>query len=467
MNNKVDFSTGNVRRNIISMALPMLIAQLFNILYSVVDRIYIGNLPEVGELALGGIGICVPIITVFTGFTNLFGLGGAPLFSIARGRGDKKEAAKILHNAFIMLLCTGIILGLAVYIFRKPLLYLLGATDATYVYADDYLSIYLSGTCASMISLGMNPYINSQGFARTGMLTVIVGALLNFVLDPIFIFGLDMGVKGAAVATVVSQLVSAVWVIHFLTGQHAENKLQLSLLVPDLKCILGIVKLGTASFIMSGTDSLVQIVCNRMLLNYGGDLYIGIMTIINSVRQIVLTPVSAITDGASSVISFNFGADRLDKVKHSIRFMSVLAVGYSIMICGLIALVPEVFMKMFTKDSLMLSEGSIALKLYFSGFFMMALQYSGQSVFKSLNMAGNAIFFSLFRKVVVVVPLTICLPMFLGVKGVYYAEVASNYIGGGICFATMLFVVSRLNKQRKLKENIFVSAEQYKLKQTK
>ena len=210
MNNKVDFSTGNVRRNIISMALPMLIAQLFNILYSVVDRIYIGNLPEVGELALGGIGICVPIITVFTGFTNLFGLGGAPLFSIARGRGDKKEAAKILHNAFIMLLCTGIILGLAVYIFRKPLLYLLGATDATYVYADDYLSIYLSGTCASMISLGMNPYINSQGFARTGMLTVIVGALLNFVLDPIFIFGLDMGVKGAAVATVVSQLVSAV-----------------------------------------------------------------------------------------------------------------------------------------------------------------------------------------------------------------------------------------------------------------
>ena len=237
--------------------------------------------------------------------------------------------------------------------------------------------------------------------------------------------------------------------------------------MPDLKCILGIVKLGTASFIMSGTDSLVQIVCNRMLLNYGGDLYIGIMTIINSVRQIVLTPVSAITDGASSVISFNFGADRLDKVKHSIRFMSVLAVGYSIMICGLIALVPEVFMKMFTKDSLMLSEGSIALKLYFSGFFMMALQYSGQSVFKSLNMAGNAIFFSLFRKVVVVVPLTICLPMFLGVKGVYYAEVASNYIGGGICFATMLFVVSRLNKQRKLKENIFVSAEQYKLKQTK
>lgn len=456
LKSKVDFSTGNIHRNIVSMAIPMLIAQMFNLLYSVVDRIFIGNLPEVGEMALGGIGICMPIITLFTGIANMFGLGGAPLFAIERGKGDQKEAKKILHNAFLMLLSSGALLGLIIYICRRPLLYMFGASELTYIYAEEYLSLYLSGTCASMISLGMNPYINSQGYAKTGMLTVIIGAFLNLILDPVLIFGLDMGVKGAALATVISQLVSAIWAINFLTGKHVEYKLDIYALAPDIASVKRIVKLGTANFIMSGTDSLVQIVCNKMLLVFGGDIYIGIMTILNSVRQIILIPISAITDGASSVISYNAGAKRYDKVIQSIHFMTILALSYSIVICALIVFSPELFMGMFTKDYLMLSEGSRAIKLYFSGFFMMALQYSGQSVFKSLNMAGNAIFFSLFRKVIVVVPLTIILPLILGVEGVYYAEVISNYVGGGICFATMLLVITKKCKHKNSKENFVI-----------
>lgn len=441
MSGRVDFSTGNVRANIISMSFPMFLAQLLNVLYSIVDRMYIGRLPEIGENALGGIGICVPIITIITGFSNLFGLGGAPLFAIARGKGDTHKAKTIMHNAFFMLICTAIVLGSLTYIFRKPLLYLLGANDVTYVYASEYLEIYLLGTIFSMISLGMNPYINSQGFARTGMITILVGACTNFILDPIFIYGMNLGVKGAAIATLIAQFLSALWVILFLRGRRPEYRLRIREIVPNGACIKEIVVLGTASFVMSCTDSLVQIVCNKMLLAYGGDIYVSIMSIINSIRQVILTPISAITDGASSVISYNFGANKMDKVKQSIRFMTVLALVYSLVICGITTAFPEWFIRMFNEEGELLDKGSTALRIYFGGFFMMALQYSGQSVFKSLGKARKAIFFSVFRKVILVVPLTLYLPYLCGVTGVYYAEVVSNVVGGGLCFATMMLVI--------------------------
>ncbi len=457
MKTRVDFSSGGVQSNIISMAFPMLIAQLFNVLYSIVDRIYLGNMPDAGESALGGIGVCVPIITIITGFSNLFGLGGAPIYSIARGRGDDKEAEKVMHNAFMMLIVSGVIIGVLGVIFMKPLLYMLGATDVIYPYAASYLRIYLYGTCFSMISLGMNPYINSQGFAGTGMVTVVSGACVNFILDPIFIFVFDMGIKGAAMATVISQIISATWVLSFLGGKKPEHRLKLKGLSPDYDCIKRIMKLGTASFVMSCTDSMTQIVCNRVLLIYGGEIYIGIMTILNSVRQLVLTPVSAITDGASSVISYNYGARKISEVRKSIKFMTKLAAVYSVILCGFILLFPKIFMSLFTNDAEMLGIGSTAMRIYFSVFFMMAFQYSGQSVFKSLNKAGHAIFFSLFRKVILVVPLTLLLPDFIGVTGVFYAETASNVLGGGICYLTMLILVNKLGKNFGKEKNVAVS----------
>lgn len=459
MKSRVDFSTGRVQSNIISMAFPMLIAQLFNILYSIVDRIYLGNMQEVGEIALSGIGICLPVITLISGFSNLFGLGGAPIYSIARGSGNDEEAEKVMHNAFIMLLISGLIIGMAGFLFMKPLLYMLGATDVTYPYAASYFKIYLSGTCFSMISLGMNPYINSQGFAGTGMITVVSGACVNFILDPIFIFVLDMGIKGAAIATVISQIVSAVWVVSFLKGKKPEHRLKLTALKIDIDCIKSITKLGMANFVMSCTDSLTQVVCNRMLLIYGGEIYIGIMTILNSVRQLVLTPVSAITDGASSVISYNYGAKKMSGVNESIKFMTKLATAYSIILCGLILLFPKIFMSLFTNDMDMLDIGSTAMRIYFSVFFMMAFQYSGQSVFKSLNKAGYAIFFSLFRKVILVVPITLFLPEIIGVSGVFYAEAISNVVGGGICYLTMMLSVNKLDKNVNKEKNMTVSTQ--------
>ncbi|MGN0164632.1 MAG: MATE family efflux transporter [Lachnospiraceae bacterium] len=446
---KVDFSAGNIRGNILSMAFPMLIAQVFSILYNIVDRIYIGNLPSEGEMALSGIGVCLPIVTIITGFANLFGLGGAPLFSIARGKKDNENADEIIHNAFWMLIITGLLLTTAGLIFLKPLLYLFGASSETYVYASGYMRIYILGTCFSMVSLGMNPYINNQGYAKIGMLTVVIGAVANFILDPVFIFGFSMGVKGAAVATVISQGISALWVLRFLTGTKAEFPLKLKNIRINLKCIRSITALGTASFIMSITDSLVQIVCNKMLLKYGGDIYIGIMAVIQSVRQVVITPVSAITDGSSSVISYNYGAEKTGNVKKSIRFMTMLSFSYSVFVCLFILLFPDLLIKLFSNNTALLSEGSGALRIYFLLFFMMAFQYSGQSVFKSLNMAKLAIFFSLLRKVIIVIPLTIILPAFMGTDGVFLAESVSNVMGGSVCFLTMLFVAGRkLDKKR-------------------
>lgn len=281
------------------------------------------------------------------------------------------------------------------------------------------------------------------------MLTVIIGAIVNFLLDPVFIFVLDMGVKGAAIATVVSQGISAAWVMAFLSGKRAEIGVEWNRLRLNLQCVRRITALGTASFIMHGTDSLVQIACNNMLLRHGGDMYIGIMTILSSVRQIIITPVSAVTDGASSVISFNYGAKLFRNVWDSIVCMTAVSLCYCAVMCVIILAFPEVFIRLFNGDEWMLEAGAHALRLYFAGFFMMAFQYSGQSAFKALNKAKHAVFFSLLRKVIIVIPLTLYLPELLGVDGVYYAEVASNYLGGGACFLTMLLTVRGIGQKTK------------------
>ena len=436
---QIDFSTGSVRRNTLAVAAPMLVAQTLNLLYNFVDRIYIGKIPGEGTIALAGLGICFPVITLVTAFANLFGVGGAPLCAIARGQGDEKEARKIMANAYFMLLVSGAALTVLGIIFHKPLLYLFGASDTTYSYAAAYMILYLLGTVFVMTSLGLNPYINSQGFARVGMLTVLVGAVANIVLDPVFIFVFDMGVRGAALATVLSQLLSAIWVLRFLTGSKAELTLHFRGFRPDFVCIRKITLLGTASFVMSFTDSLVQGACNAMLRQFGGDLYISVMTVINSVRQIAQMPVMAISDGATPVISYNYGARAYHRVRQAIRFMTQLGFGYTLLIWGLISAFPTFFICIFNHEPALLEAAVPALHLYFFGFVMMAFQFSGQCVFKALNRARMAIFFSILRKAIIVVPLTLLLPHIggLGVNGVFIAEPISNFVGGLLCYLTM------------------------------
>lgn len=436
---QVDFGNENVRQNILSVAAPMMAAQLLHLLYNIIDRIYIGKIPGEGTIALAGLGLCFPVITMVTAFSNLFGAGGAPLCSIARGRQDMKKAQDIMNNAFFMLIVTGIVLTGAGIAFHRPLLYLFGASDATYPYASSYMVIYLFGTIFVMISLGMNPYINSQGFARTGMKTVILGAVINIILDPVFIFVLKMGVKGAAYATIISQFFSALWVLFFLTGKQAELTLHLHGFYPDFSCICEIVKLGFSNFCMSFTNSLVQVVCNSMLQIFGGDLYISVMTVINSVREIAQTPMSAISEGSCPIISYNYGAEKVGQMKKAIRFMTQLGFAYTLSIWVLISIFPEFFIRIFNHNEELVQAAVPSMHIYFFGFFMMAFQFAGQSVFKSLNKAKQAIFFSLLRKAVIVVPLTLILPRAgtLGVTGVFLAEPVSNFIGGLACYLTM------------------------------
>ena len=316
---QIDFAEGSVRRKTLALAAPMLVAQMLNLLYNIVDRIYIGKIPGEGTAALAGLGLCFPVVTLVTAFTNLFGAGGAPLCSIARGRGSRETAQNIMRNAYFMLLVCGVALTAVGLIFHRSILYLFGASDATYPYAASYLTIYLLGTLCVMTSLGLNPYINCQGFAKIGMLTVVVGAVANLVLDPVFIFALHLGVRGAAIATVISQALSAVWVLRFLTGRQAELKIGFRGFRPDFACIRRIAALGVSSFVMSFTDSLVQVACNATLRTFGGDIYISVMTVLNSVRQIAQTPVMAIADGATAVISFNYGAKRPDRMKRVVQ----------------------------------------------------------------------------------------------------------------------------------------------------
>lgn len=440
---QVDFSTGSVRQNILAVVAPMLVAQVLNLLYNIVDRIYIGKIPGEGTLALAGLGLCFPVITLITAFANLFGVGGAPLCSIARGQKNEEGARRIMANAYFMMLVCGVVLTVVGIALHKPLLYLFGASDATYPYAAAYLIIYLLGTVFVMTSLGLNPYINSQGFARIGMLTVLLGAAANILLDPILIFGLGIGVRGAAVATIFSQFLSAVWVLRFLTGPRAELRLALRGFRPDWACIGRIIALGTSSFMMSFTDSLVQVVCNATLMSFGGDLYISVMTVINSVRQIAQTPVMALTEGSSPVIGYNYGAGNVPRVRQAIRFMTQLGFGYTLLIWALISLFPAFFIQIFNHDASLLAAAVPSLHIYFFGFVMMAFQFAGQSVFKSLNKPKQAIFFSLLRKVIIVVPLTLILPHLagLGVNGVFLAEPISNVIGGLACYITMRLTV--------------------------
>lgn len=449
-----DFSRGSIARHIFGLALPMTVAQLINVLYSVVDRIYIGHLPHASAQALTGIGLCLPIITIISAFANLFGMGGAPLCSIARGGHEEKRAQNVMGNSFSMLIISGAVLMMFCLIFKRPILYLFGASSDTFSYADQYITIYLIGTLFVMTSLGMNNFINAQGFGRMGMLTVLLGAVMNIILDPIFIFVFGLGVRGAAIATVISQGASAVWVLRFLTGKKALLRLTRESLKLNFALVKEITLLGTSGFVMSVTNGTVQIVCNAVLARHGGDLYVGIMTVINSVREIITMPVTGLTSGAQPVIGYNYGAGCYKRVKSAIKFMTAGCIIFSVVMWAVLFFEPRFFLHLFTQEQELIAKGIPAMRIYFCGIFMMSLQFAGQSTYVALNRPKQAVFFSLFRKVIIVVPLTLLLPMVgdLGTNGVFLAEPISNVIGGTASFATMLVTVWPALKGKKYQE---------------
>ena len=437
-----DFSKGSMLRNILNMALPMTVAQLINLLYSVVDRMYLGRLP--GHLALTGLGICMPIITMIMAFANLCGMGGSPLCSIYRGKGDDEEAERVMGNAFSLLLIFGASITAICLIFRTPILYLFGASPDTFPYANEYLTVYALGTIFVMIGLGMNPFINSQGFSRMGMLTVILGAAVNIVLDPIFIFALDMGVRGAALATVIAQGCSAVWVLRFLTGRRALLRLRLPALRLRRDLVGRILSLGAANFSMTITNSLVQVLCNATLQSYGGDLYVSIMTVVNSIREVLSMPLQGLTQGCKPVLGYNYGAREYQRVRQGIRITAVLTLIVGLAAWLLVMLFPEQSIRIFSEEAELITTGIPVLRVYFSTFFCMAFQFCGQSVFVALGRPKSGIFFALLRKVFIMAPLILILPpLGLGVDGVFLSEPLANLLSGVICILAMYFTVYR------------------------
>ncbi len=440
-----DFSKGNMAENILRLSFPMILAQLVNVLYNIVDRMYLGHMTGNGRLALTGVGVAFPIITIINAFANLCGSGGAPLCSIERGRGEERKAEEIMGNSLTLLILFGILLTAAGYLFKVPLLYLFGASEQTISYANDYMNVYLAGNVFVMLGLGMNPFIESQGFARTGMLTVVIGAFLNLILDPLFIFTFQLGVQGAAVATILSQMVSAAWVLIFLRSKRAILKLRLSDLRLQAALVKRILALGLSGFTMSVTNSLVQIFCNASLQFYGGDLYVGAMTIIYSVREVVQMPMQGFTQGAQPVLGYNYGAGQKKRVKEGIRFITWVTLGYALAVWAVLMLFPQTIVRLFNGEEQLMEVSVLSMRCHFALFFFMAFQYVGQTVFVSLGKAKQAVFFSLFRKALLGVPLILLLPHLwnLGIYGVLIAEPITNVVGGLACYLTMMAVVWR------------------------
>ena len=439
MSTENDFSVGSIPRHIIDLAIPMTLAQFVQMAYNLVDRIYIGHLPGTSSMALTGLGLTFPIITIIMACTNLFGTGGMALYSIARGKQDEAAERRFMENTFIMLCLTSVFVMILGYLFMKPILYLFGASDVTYPFSAEYLRIYLIGTPLVMLATGMNGFINAQGYARTGMFTILIGAVINIILDPIFIFVFDLGIAGAAIATVISQLISVIWVLTFLCGRKSLTRLRVRQARFDGGAVKQISKLGVAGFVMQATNGVVQVAANNMLGIYGGDIYIGIMTVVNSVRDVVTLPLHGFTNAAQPVIGYNYGARKFARIRQVIRFTTPVTVCYMLLCWGIIFLLPE-----------LLAKGVPMMHIFFFGFFFMAFQSTGQSTFVGLGKSRQATFFSLFRKVIIVVPLTLILPQIggLGVAGVFLAEPISNLVGGLACYCTMLWTVRRLPNER-------------------
>ena len=411
------------------LAIPAIIAQVVNLLYNIIDRIYIGRMVD-GDVAIAGVGVTFPIIILIGAFSLLFGMGGAPRCAIKLGEQDREGATEVMTASFMMLMVAAVVITVVFSIFTEPILFMFGASEATIGYATDYLGIYLLGTIFSLIAIGMNPFINTQGFARTSMATILIGAVINIVLDPIFIFTLDMGVKGAAYATVISQAVSALWVILFLRLKKDTLKIRKKYMFPRITVVWSIVSLGVAPFIMQSTESLVLISLNIQLLKYGGDVAVGAMTILTSLLQLVTMPLHGISQGMQPIVSYNYGANNLSRVRRCIRLALLAGGSYVFVLCTLFMLFPELFVKIFTTDAKLIEVTSSLIPIYFLGVYIFGLQIICQQVFVSLGQAKISLFIAALRKIVLLVPLIYILPQFFENKqlGVVIAEPISDII---------------------------------------
>lgn len=442
MGKRVDFTKGNITIIILKQAIPLIIAQLAQLIYSIEDRAFIGHIKGVGNDSLAGLGICFPIISIILAFTLLFGLGGVPLFSISRGEGKQEKAKNIMNHSFILLFVSSfIILGLF-YIFMRPMLYALGSSDNTYIYASNYLRIYLLGTPILMIGSGMNYYISAQGKPMTAMITTMSGAVVNTILDPIFIFALNMGIEGAALASVLSQLVSLIWVLIFFI-KDSDTKLDPLRNGFQWRTAFTIMSYGVTNFVMEASNCIIQVVCNKSLSYYGGDSYVMIMTIVNSVRAILGLFVSGLIAGAQPVMGHNYGAKNYKRVCDAIKSNTFIGIAYTAVAWLFVIFFPQLLISLFTNDKEIIKIAAPYLNIYFMGYIFMSLQFSGQSTFMALGKRLPAIFFSLFRKIIIVVPLTLLLPKIMNdsIAGIFWAEPISNLIGGSASCITMYFIV--------------------------
>lgn len=433
---------------IFKLAIPGIIAQLINVLYNMVDRMYIGHIPEIGATALTGLGVCLPIIVLISAFSAFAGMGGAPLTAIELGKGDKKRAEKILGNAVTTLLGFTIILTIFFSIFKEPILYAFGASDETISYALDYINIYLIGTIAVQLALGLNTYISCQGNAKVAMFSVLIGAILNIVLDPIFIFRMEMGVKGAAFATIISQACSAIWVVGFLVSKKSVIRIKKENLKPERKTIGKILALGSAPFVIQSTEAFVTIVLNNGLQKYGGDLYVGSLTILQSVMQLIVVPINGMTQGVQPIISYNYGARNFDRVKKSFKILVTIDLCVTVTACLLTQFIPSVFASIFTPEVDLIILVEKVMPIFFAGIWIFGVQMACQSTFMGMGQAKVSLFLALLRKVFLLIPLSLILPNFFEEKvyGVYYAEPIADMLAAITTGCVFLVMMKKLLK---------------------
>ena len=434
-------ATAPIGKLLFSLAVPAITAQVVNMLYNIVDRIYIGHIPEIGTAALTGVGITFPIITLISAFSSLIAMGGAPRASIAMGAHHKERAEEIMGNCFTALLALSVALTAVFQIFQEPILWAFGASENTIGYAMDYMGIYVWGTVFVQISLGMNMFITSQGFAKTSMLTVIIGAALNILLDPVFIFVFDMGVRGAAIATVFSQAVSAVWVLLFLCGRRTTLKIRPRCMAVRWKVLLPVLGLGVSPFIMQSTESLLSVVLNTSLLKYGGDTAVGAYTVIASIMQVVNLPLQGLTQGAQPIISYNYGARNPGRVRRAFQVLLMACLAYSLLLWALVQLFPQLFALMFTSDSELVSYASWALRIYMAATGIFGIQIACQQTFVALGNAKISLFLAVLRKIILLIPFIYILPNFFADKAfaVFLAEPVADFLA--VCTTATMFAV--------------------------
>lgn len=441
MENEKNFlGTQPIGKLLLKLALPTVTAQIINMFYNIVDRIYIGHIPEAGAMALTGVGVCMPLIMIVSAFAALVGNGGSPRASIFMGKGDSKTAEKILGNCFAMQIIVSLILTAVLLIWNRSLLMAFGASENTIQYAVDYMNIYALGTVFVQLTLGMNAFITAQGFAKTGMLSVLIGAVSNIILDPVFIFGFHMGVKGAALATIVSQAFSCAWVLIFLFGKKSILKLRKQNMILKAKIILPCLALGSSMFVMQSSESIISVCFNSSLLKYGGDIAVGAMTILTSVMQFSMLPLQGVGQGAQPIISYNYGARNVHRVKSVFRLLLKIDLGYSILLWALVMLFPGMFAGMFTSETALLEFSKTALRVYLAAQFIFGIQLACQMTFTSIGNAKASIVVAVMRKFVLLIPLIYIMPQIIRsnqTMAVYMAEPVADIIA--VTFTSVLF----------------------------